>query len=166
MRKFFTLVLFLWVSTGHAQQDIKMDKTLINPLLYKANILPLLKDIEYMLAIDLQGELPIVYTAPRDQIARAYCEGESSCSVAAVTDRRTGEIYVIPGLIVNNLGAASVVFHELVHWVQVKQGWWKEDPDCVRWAKQEMHAYKLQSVWLVRNGARAFEVPNLLDQCR
>lgn len=166
MKKLITVVLLLTSGISSAQQEVHIDRVELNPVLYQANILPLLKDLEQMLNVDLQGQQPKIYTAPREQIAQAYCDKEHNCSVAAVTDRNTGEIYIIPSLIINNLGAASVVFHELVHWVQVTHGWWNNDPDCVKWAKQEMQAYKLQGIWLASNGARSFLVPDLISQCK
>lgn len=166
MRIFITLVLLVLSSTGHTQQDIKMTKIPLNPVLYNAMVEPMVKDLEKLLNIDLGPDRPKIYMAPREQIAEAYCEGNTNCSVAAVTDRRTGEIYMTLGFAPNNLMMSSILFHEIVHWAQVKNGWWKNDPDCVRWAKQEMQGYRLQSVWLVMNGGRAFEIPNLMDQCK
>lgn len=166
MRKLITLVLLFWVSTGQAQQDIQIDRVPLNPMLYEAMVIPLLKDVEKMLNIDLGDDRPQIFTASREQISLAYCEDGSHCSVMAVTNRRTGEIYLSMGFSPNNLMMASVLFHELVHWVQVTKGYWAKDPDCVRWAKQEMQGYRLQSIWLVRNGGRTFEIPNLMDQCR
>ena len=44
MRKLITLVLLFWVSTGQAQQDIQIDRVPLNPMLYEAMVIPLLKD--------------------------------------------------------------------------------------------------------------------------
>lgn len=166
MKKLLVLALLIFTTGAAAEQDVKINKQPINPVLYQANILPLLEDLESMLNIDLKGEKPVIYVASLEEVAKVYCPDNEKCSIAAVTDRNTGEIYITLGLIINNLGAASVVFHELVHWVQVKQGWWKEDSDCVRWAKQEMHAYKMQSLWLVSNGGKPFQIENLIAQCK
>lgn len=140
------------------------------PDIYYANVIaPLLPVVEEItrLPVPLNHELPVVYLAPREYIEKLYCGPKTAyCGVAAVTDEQTGEITLSSGLSPGNLLGISVIFHELVHWAQIKNHLFDDEADCAHWAKREMHAYTAQSRFLESHGHRGFSVPDLLSSCR
>lgn len=138
---------------------------LMQPL-HQAMIQNLLPELEEILAEPLPQEQPSISLAPAEQLQRLYCADNTACGVAAVTNRETGEIILQDSFIPNTLFAVSIVFHELVHWVQVKKHKYRDLDDCHRWAMMEMEAYHAQSRFLQRHGHRSFSVPNLTHQCQ
>jgi len=161
--------LFLWMLAAvsvTAQAD-DMSKTPIPQIMYQNLIIPLLPEVREFTRMALPDELPKVFMASKKDIEQAYChDSKHDCHVAAITDDKTGEIIISPALLQLNLFTASVVFHELVHWAQVKNHMFSDEADCVHWAKSEMHAYTAQSRFLEHHGGRGFPVPDLLAQCR
>lgn len=137
------------------------------PAIYQAIVNSLLVDLTHIMATPLPEGVPEINLASYDQIRSAYCDQKTQCSaIAAITNRTTGEIIMNESFIPNNLFAVSILFHELVHWVQVKKQWFNDLPDCQRWAQQEMQAYRAQAIWLREHGHPGFDVPNLLEQCQ
>ena len=163
MRLLAFLAMFFFACAGHTQE---ITKTRISQNIYDATVEPLLSEIRQILNTDLPDGKPDVFIAPISEIQRVYCEPNTSCNVAAITNRETGDIIMTTGFIPNNLISVSILFHELVHWVQVKKGMFKDEPECLFWAKSEMHAYKAQSKFIEKNGGRPFEVPDLTEQCK
>lgn len=164
MRIFITVMLSLLTTTIYAQD---LDKIELSPLLYENLITPLLVEVIEISGLKMPTDKPIVYIAHRHQIQKVYCtDNTTNCTVAAITDEETGEIYLSHALLQTNLFTVSVIFHELVHFVQIKNKLFQEYSGCVYWAKSEMHAYSLQSKFLVKHGTNGFVVPNLLDQCK
>jgi len=164
MKKIIFLLALLVTARSHAQE---ISKTPIPPIMYENLIRPLMTEITEITRLPLPKEQPKVYLASRQAIEAAYCKDVNhDCHVAAITDDETGEILISPALLQINLFTASVVFHELVHWAQVKNNLFKNEPDCLHWAKSEQHAYTAQSNFLKKHGSTGFAVPNLIEQCR
>lgn len=138
---------------------------LMQPL-HQAMIQNLLPELQEVLAEPLPQEQPLISLAPAEELQRLYCADNTACGVAAVTNRETGEIILQDSFIPNTLFAVSIVFHELVHWVQVKKNKYRALDDCHRWAMMEMEAYHAQARFLQRHGHRGFSVPNLTHQCQ
>ena len=109
-------------------------------------------DVEKILKVKAPNEKPKIMVAPREKIKELYCEDLNKCNVVAVTNRETGEIIVSEGFIPNNAFSVSILFHELVHWFQVKHKMFTTESDCLNWSKAEIHAYKAQAngwkVWV------------------
>ena len=144
-----------------------INKTPLPPILYQNLIERLIPEVTEITRLPVPDEKPQVFVADRNQIELAYCGNQQhDCHVAAITDDKTGEIILSPALLQLNVFTASVVFHELVHWAQVKNGMFTDEPDCIHWAKSEMHAYTAQSRFLEKQAGRGFPVPDLLAQCR
>jgi hypothetical protein len=164
MKKIMFFLTLMVAVQSHAQE---ISKTPIPPIMYENLIRPLMTEITEITRLPLPKEQPKVYLASRQAIEEAYCKNAGhDCHVAAITDDKTGEILISPTLLQINLFTASVVFHELVHWAQVKNGMFKNESDCRHWAKSEQHAYTAQSRFLQKHGAAGFAVPNLLEQCK
>jgi len=163
MRLFTLLILLLLASVGHAQE---ITKTKLSQNTYDVTVRYLLEDIKQILETDLPDEQPEIYIASITDIQRAYCDEKQNCNVAAITDRKTGEIVVSTAFIPNNLISVSILFHELVHWVQVKKGMFKDETECMFWAKSEMHAYQAQSKFVAKYDGKGFVVPDLTGQCK
>jgi hypothetical protein len=163
MRILAFLALFFFTCAGYSQEITKIK---ISQNIYDATVKYLLEDVRLILDTDLPSEQPEIYIAPITAIQDAYCEEKRHCNVAAVTDRKTGEIVMSTGFIPNNLISVSILFHELVHWVQVKKGMFKNESECMLWAKSEMHAYQAQSKFVAKYDGKGFEVPDLTEQCK
>lgn len=163
MRLLAFLAMFFFTCAGHTEE---ISKTRISPNIYDATVEPLLVDIKTILNVDLPNGKPDVFIAPLSEIQKAYCEHDRACNVAAITNRETGDIIMTTGFIPNNLISVSILFHELVHWVQVKNGMFINETECMFWAKSEMHAYQAQSKFIEKNGGRPFDVPDLTVQCK
>lgn len=162
MRTIAFLALVFFTCVGHTEE---ISKVRISQNIYDATVLPLLNDLKTILDTDLPDKNPEVYIASIEEIQKAYCASDIPCNVAAITNRNTGVIIMTTGFIPNNLISVSILFHELVHWVQVKKGMFKDEPECLFWAKSEMHAYKAQSKFIEKNGGRPFDVPDLTKKC-
>lgn len=163
MRTLAFLALFFFTCAGHTQE---ITKTRMSQNIYDATVKNLLDDVRLILDTELPSEPPEIFIAPISEIQEAYCEEKTYCNVAAVTDRKTGEIIMSTGFIPNNLISVSILFHELIHWVQVKKGMFKNESECMFWAKSEMHAYQAQSRFIAKYDGKGFEVPNLTEQCK
>lgn len=163
--KLFWLVVALFVGCTSYAHDI--NKRPMPDSIYQTMIAPLLTDLSHILGITLPDGMPKIYLASGEEIRGAYCGDRHNCSnIAAITNRDTGEIIMNESFIPNNLFAVSILFHELVHWVQIKHRWFNDLPDCERWAQQEMQAYRAQAGWLRQHGHPGFEVPDLAQQCQ
>lgn len=160
MRILLGVLLFLTALPSHSITGFKPPDQLINPLIDE-----LLSDAESLLSLKIPEERPEVILTTKDQLVKAYCENRNVCNVAAVTDNKTGKIYLDIGLELNNVYNVSLLYHELIHFIQVKNKLYDHLNDCERWALSEMHAYKAQSQWLIVHGFRGFRVPDLSDQC-
>lgn len=163
MRLIFTLALLAVGLAGHAEEINKSG--LLKPI-HEQTVTNLLPDLAEILGEPLPDERPVVTLASRDEIQRAYCIEGAACGVAAITNRDTGEIVLHEGFMPNSLFSVSILFHEMVHWVQVKRKKYRDLPDCERWATMEMEAYTAQAQFLRKHGHRGFEVPNLMHQCQ
>ena len=159
------IVLLILASGVSNAKDIV--RTPLPDIFYQRIIIPLIPQVLEITRLPTPHELPIIYLADREDIQTLYCsEDTPQCSVAAVTDDKTGEITLSRELLMTNLVTISVIFHELVHWAQVKNHLFEDEADCAHWAKSEMHAYTAQSRFLIFNGGHGLIVPNLLEQCR
>lgn len=163
MKKIILLIGLLVSPMSHSHDLYEKP---ISPIMYENVIIPLLREIEPISGVKLPDSMPNVFVASRRAIEKAYCKGEESCNVAAITDDKTGDIILSPALLQLNLFTVSVIFHELVHWAQVKNNMFVETDECVHWAKSEMHAYNAQSKFLMKHGVRGLDVPDLLTQCK
>lgn len=165
MSKILTIFCFFMITPVYAQN---IDKAPLPPFLYEQLIKPLLQEVPEITKLNLPKEEPKVFISSRESIEELYCKnGKNTCHVAAVTDDKTGEILLSPALIMQiNVFTASVVFHELVHFTQIKNHLFENESNCKHWAKSEMHAYTAQSNFLIKHGVSGFEVPNLLRQCK
>lgn len=164
MRNILLLLGLALATQSHAKD---LERTPIPPIMYDNVIRTLMTEVTTMSGLPLPAEEPRVYLTSRHSIEENYCnESRKDCHVAAITDDETGEIYLSPVLLQINVLTASVIFHELVHWAQVKNHTFANEPDCFHWAKSEMHAYTAQSKFLEKHTGQGFEVPNLLDQCK
>lgn len=52
---------------------------------------------------------------------------------------------------VRNLKARGVLLHELVHFLQQRNGAFTDESACLNWAKREQEAYRVQGAWLAQN---------------
>jgi riboflavin synthase len=153
------------LATPSQAEDIS--RTPVPPMFYQAVIEPLIPEVTAITRLPVPPDMPNVYMASRQSIEQAYCgNAKHDCHVAAITDDKTADIVISPALLQVNLFTASVIFHELVHWAQVKNHMFTDEADCAHWAKSEMHAYTAQSRFLESHGGRGFAVPDLLAQCR
>jgi hypothetical protein len=160
--RFFTLLIgIIFIPMSHAQN---ITNTNLSPL-YDSLVDSLIVDAEKILKVKAPNEKPKILVAPREKIKELYCEGLTKCNVVAVTNRETGEIIVSEGFSPNNAISVSILFHELVHWFQVKHKMFISETDCLNWSNAEMHAYTAQSVWLESLGLKGFKVPDLTTQC-
>ena len=162
------LMSSICIASASAQELASQQQRIPLPDIYYANVIaPLLPVIEEITRLPVPHELPVVYLAPREYIEKLYCSPKTAyCGVAAVTDELTGEITLSSGLSPGNLLGISVIFHELVHWAQIKNHLFDDEADCAHWAKREMHAYTAQSRFLDAHGVHGFHVPDLLSSCR
>jgi len=164
MRRCLVLLLLLTVSISNAK-DIEREP--LPEVFYQRIINTLIPEVLELTRLPTPLEPPVIYLAPREYIQSLYCrEDTKNCGVAAVTDDKTGEITLSQELLSYNIITISVIFHELVHWAQVKNHLFEDEADCAHWAKSEMHAYTAQSRFLIVHTGRGFAVPNLLEQCR
>jgi len=158
------VLLLLTVSISNAK-DIEREP--LPEVFYHRIIEPLIPEVLELTRLPAPLDPPVVYLAPRDYIRSLYChEDVLNCGVAAITDDKTGEITLSQELIMTNIVTISVIFHELVHWAQVKNHLFENEADCAHWAKSEMHAYTAQSRFLILHTGHGLAVPNLLEQCQ
>lgn len=158
------LALLLMVPAALAQQ---LEARPLPQIYYSNLIKPLMEEIKTLTRLPLPRSQPRVFLADRRAIEQIYCPQQlHDCHVAAITDDKTGDIILSPELLQINVYTASVVFHELVHWAQVKNHLFAQDRGCVHWARSEQHAYTAQSRFLELHGARPLTVPDLMAQCR
>lgn len=160
MRVFLVALLFLYTSSAYSITGYKPPDQLYGPLINQ-----LLEEIKVLLGLEVPSEQPQVLVTTREQLVEAYCN-KDVCNVAAVTDSKSGIIYIDSKLELGNIYNVSILYHELVHFVQIKKGMFVNLNDCERWAAAEMHAYKAQSDWLQYHDVRGFNVPDLTIQCR
>lgn len=52
---------------------------------------------------------------------------------------------------IGNLKARGVLLHELVHYLQQRNGAFNGDSACRNWAHKEQEAYRVQGAWLAQN---------------
>lgn len=145
---------------AYALDGFKPPDQLINPLVDE-----LLLEINQLLKLNIPEERPEVYLSSRDQIVKAFCDNDKPCNVAAVTDNKSGIIYLDTKLELNSIHNVSILYHELVHFIQIKNNMFSSLSECHKWAAAEMHAYKAQSDWLIYHGMKGFPVPDLSKQC-
>lgn len=161
------IILLLGVLAAFGSQARDLEKNPLPPIMYENLVIPLLSEVTAITGLSLPDERPKVYLASRHAIEEAYCSEErKDCHVAAITDDDTGDIFLSPVLLQINVLTASVIFHELVHWAQIKNKMFVNEPSCLHWAKSEMHAYGAQSKFLEKHTGNGFEVPDLLSQCK
>lgn len=161
MRHLLAAALLIYALPSYAITGYRPPDEFIGPLVDN-----LLEDMKTILQISLPLERPTIYLTNREQIMEAYCEAKYRCNVVAVTDNKTGVIYLDAKTELNNIYSVSVLYHELVHFVQIKNNMFNNLDDCNRWAASEMHAYKAQSDWLIYHNMRGFKVPDLSQQCK
>jgi hypothetical protein len=92
----------------------------------------------------LPEKAPAIHIISQVELSKlAGCEGV--CNIMGMVDNE-GVVYVVKELDFSNPLHASVLFHELVHYLQwVNKG--PLDGTCEVWMEREMEAFKLQ--WLV-----------------
>lgn len=160
------IILLAVLVVGPASHAYEINKREMPKPIYEAVVGTLLPELSQILNMPLPADPPKISIASAQEIQKAYCKEDESCSVAAITNRDTGEIVLHEGFIPNNLFSVSILVHELVHWVQVKNQWFADQKDCDKWAMQEMQAYHVQAQWLSKHGHPGFHVPNLRAQCK
>jgi hypothetical protein len=99
-----------------------------------------------------QNERPQITRIPIAELHRRLCGGPCTVRAAYVP----GEGLYIDEKLRPDLNAyhQSILFHELVHHVQEKQGVHAELDGCNRWRLREVEAYRLQNRFLAAVGAR------------
>lgn len=161
MRQFIAALLLLLALPSYAIEGFKPPDQLINPL-----VDGLLDEIQLLLDLKIPTERPLIFLTSKEEIVKSYCDTTDKCNVVAVTDNKTGIIYLDAMMEFNNVYNVSILYHELVHFVQIKNNMFSNLTDCKKWAASEMHAYKAQSDWLIYHNVRGFKVPDLSVQCK
>lgn len=160
MRLLLAVVLLLTSLPTAAITGFKAPEPMIRPLVQE-----LLEEASLLLKINIPSEFPIIYLASREEIINEFCKENEPCSVVAITDGNTGIIYLDAKMELNNIYNVSVLYHELIHFLQVKNNMFVNLEGCHKWAAAEMHAYKAQSQWLNHHLKPGFRVPDLNAQC-
>jgi hypothetical protein len=161
------LILVLCLLYTAVSNAMDIERKPLPAVFYQRIIAPLIPEVLELTRLPLPPDPPVIYLSTRQTIQGLYCRDEyKNCAVAAVTDDKTGEITLSQELLSLNTITVSVIFHELVHWAQVKNHMFEDEADCAHWAKSEMHAYTAQSRFLIIHTGHGLTVPNLLEQCR
>jgi len=94
--------------------------------------------------------LPVVRAMPLRDMQERLCGGP--CTIRAAYVPGEG-VYIDEAMRpLTNRYHQSILFHELVHHVQVENGSHAEHGDCHRWGKRENEAYALQNRFLLALG--------------
>ena len=160
MRKLIAVILLLMPQLSFAIEGIPYPEALIKPLMES-----LLQDIKNNTTFRVPEERPKVFFSSIVQLSKAYCNLEEPCNVAAVTDSDTGNIYIRSNIALNNTFNISIFYHELIHFIQIKNNMYRDLKGCYKWAAAETQAYKAQSDWLTYKGFKGFVVPDLAIHC-
>jgi hypothetical protein len=105
---------------------------------------------------DADVTLPAVRAIPLPDMQRRLCGGP--CTIRAAYVPGEGLYYDAAMRPLTNRYHQSILFHELVHHVQVVNGSHPEDGECYRWGKREAEAYALQNRFLFSLGLSAIVV--------
>lgn len=160
MNRILAVLLLMIPQAAMAVVGHRLPDEMVSPI-----IEGFLQEANKITDLPIPKERPAVYLSPRNEIAAAYCDANSPCSVIAVTDDVTGDIYLSSSISFTSVFNQSIFFHEVVHFMQVKSKHFSYLSGCRKWAAEEMHAYKAQSSWLILKGYKGFDVPDMSKQC-
>ena len=99
---------------------------------------------------DVDVSLPVVQATPLAQMQHRLCGGP--CTVRAAYVPGEGLYYDAAMRPLSNRYDQSILFHELVHHVQVANGSHADHEECHRWGQREAEAYALQNRFLFALG--------------
>jgi len=99
---------------------------------------------------DVAVSLPQVHAMSLSEIQGRLCGGP--CAIRAAYVPGEGLYYDAAMQPLTNRFHQSILFHELVHHVQVENGSHFGDDECHRWGKREEEAYALQNRFLFSLG--------------
>ena len=99
---------------------------------------------------DVDVTLPEIHAMSLVDIQRKLCGGP--CAIRAAYVPGDGLYYDMQMQPLTNRYHQSILFHELVHHVQVENGSHFGDDECHRWGKREDEAYALQNQFLFSLG--------------
>ncbi|MFZ0693819.1 MAG: DUF6647 family protein [Alphaproteobacteria bacterium] len=106
----------------------------------------------------MPDQTPVVALVPHAYVETLVC-GEKCAALGVYTDKNV--IYLDDALqIETNVCARSVLLHELVHYLQDKNGQFLNLPPLLRPQLREQEAYGMQEVWLKGNGRTVDFGPN------
>lgn len=91
-------------------------------------------------------DMPVVRAVSRDDLHRRLCGGP--CTIRAAYIPGEGVYYDAEMKPLTNRYHQSILFHELVHHVQVEHGSHADFEECRRWGQRESEAYALQNRYL------------------
>lgn len=96
-------------------------------------------------------DLPKVYIVPKAEITAKVCNGP--CRVKAIFVKDQG-IYLSNALRIHtDTFDQSILYHEIIHYLQEESGSFDGEPTCDRWATRELEAYQVQ--WRYLRSARS-----------
>lgn len=95
---------------------------------------------------DADVSVPIVRAISREDMQQRLCGGP--CTVRAAYVPGEGVYYDAAMEPLSNRYHQSILFHELVHHVQVEHASHAEFEECPRWGQRESEAYALQNRYL------------------
>lgn len=113
----------------------------------------------YMLAHSTSGYklpdiAPEIHLVPVQTMRDMVCPGKT-CAVHALQVRE--KIYLDESMDMQNIHSASILYHEMVHYLQyVNKG---EAVDCLEWLEREYEAYGLQNHVLEKAGVKLNRMP-------
>lgn len=99
---------------------------------------------------DMPDALPMVTRVPRVELERKVCGAPSpQCKVAALFEATRGIMLAEDLVPETNLFHRSILFHEVVHYLQEHGRELERAADCERWYQREVEAYALQNRFLI-----------------
>ncbi len=95
---------------------------------------------------------PPIRFLPQEEIAAQACDNGCS-NVHGWFSYKDHIVYLaLDGDIYGNMYDRSILLHELVHYIQDRQGTPRMQNECKTWKAREAQAYEIQYRWLRRNG--------------
>lgn len=94
---------------------------------------------------------PEVVEVTTEQMERLYdCKECSHIPQGMFKPEQPDKIFVQKGIPDGNTMEQSILLHELVHYLQFKQGKIRPHMACKEWLANEMEAFAVQEKWLVK----------------
>lgn len=98
---------------------------------------------------ELPDALPMVTRVPRVELERKVCgEPSPQCKVAALFEATRGIMIAEDLVPETNMFHRSILFHEVVHYLQETGRELEHAANCERWYQREVEAYALQNRFL------------------